>query len=70
MRYREVGFLFKSLFPIAVPSFVMQPSSSDTGFFQEAPVLLNQFHDDVAFRRAFKRKYTTHIARLLHNQRT
>ena len=35
----------------------MQPSSSDTGFFQEAPVLLNQFSDDVAFRRAFKRTY-------------
>lgn len=34
----------------------MQPSSSDTGFFQEAPALLNQFRDDVAFRRAFKRR--------------
>lgn len=33
----------------------MNPSSSDTGFFQEAPVLHNQFRDDVAFRRAYKR---------------
>ncbi|SPN97721.1 related to acyl-CoA dehydrogenase [Cephalotrichum gorgonifer] len=31
-----------------------KPSSSDHGFFQEAPILLNQFYDDVAFRRAFK----------------
>lgn len=37
----------------------MQPSSSDSGFFQEAPVLLNQFNDDVAFRRAFKRRCLT-----------
>ncbi|CAI4215259.1 unnamed protein product [Parascedosporium putredinis] len=32
----------------------MKASSSDQGFFQEAPVLVNQFHDDVVFQRAFK----------------
>ncbi|PKS07682.1 hypothetical protein jhhlp_006290 [Lomentospora prolificans] len=32
----------------------MKPSSSDQGFFQQAPVLVNQFRDDVAFQRAFK----------------
>lgn len=37
----------------------MEPSSSDTGFFQEAPVLHNQFRDDVAFRRAYKRTHHT-----------
>lgn len=37
----------------------MEPSSSNTGFFQEAPVLHNQFRDDVAFRRAYN---CTHLS--------
>ncbi|CAK7267363.1 hypothetical protein SEPCBS119000_002510 [Sporothrix epigloea] len=32
----------------------MQPSSSDTGFFQDLPELPNQFYDDVSFQRVFK----------------
>ncbi|EFX01121.1 acyl-dehydrogenase domain containing protein [Grosmannia clavigera kw1407] len=32
----------------------MEPSSSDTGFFQELPELRNQFFDDVSFQRVLK----------------
>ncbi|KHN96922.1 acyl-CoA dehydrogenase [Metarhizium album ARSEF 1941] len=32
----------------------MEPSSADGGFFQEAPVLRNQFDDDASFQRCFK----------------
>ncbi|KAM7184742.1 Acyl-CoA dehydrogenase/oxidase, N-terminal and middle domain containing protein [Rhypophila sp. PSN 637] len=32
----------------------MEPSSSNTGFFQRLPVLENQFHDDVSFQRIAK----------------
>ncbi|CAK7209576.1 hypothetical protein SBRCBS47491_000490 [Sporothrix bragantina] len=32
----------------------MEPSSSNTGFFQELPELPNQFHDDVSFQRVLK----------------
>ncbi|PHH85884.1 hypothetical protein CDD83_11040 [Cordyceps sp. RAO-2017] len=32
----------------------MNPSGADRGFFQEAPVLANQFYDDASFRRCFR----------------
>ncbi|KAK4152914.1 acyl-CoA dehydrogenase/oxidase [Chaetomidium leptoderma] len=32
----------------------MEPSSSDTGFFQQQPVVKNQFHDDVSLQRITK----------------
>ncbi|POR33065.1 Putative acyl-CoA dehydrogenase AidB [Tolypocladium paradoxum] len=32
----------------------MESSGADKGFFQKPPVLTNQFHDDVYFRRCFK----------------
>ncbi|KAM7191878.1 Acyl-CoA dehydrogenase/oxidase, N-terminal and middle domain containing protein [Naviculisporaceae sp. PSN 640] len=32
----------------------MEPSSSNTGFFQRLPVLENQFHDDVSYQRIAK----------------
>ncbi|CAK7234768.1 hypothetical protein SCUCBS95973_009046 [Sporothrix curviconia] len=32
----------------------MEPSSSNTGFFQELPELPNQFYDDVSFQRVLK----------------
>ncbi len=35
----------------------MEPSSSNTGFFQEMPVVRNQFHDDVSLQRVAKRIY-------------
>lgn len=39
--------------------FTMQSSSSaDRGFFQKPPVLVNQFHDDVSYRRCFQREWT------------
>ncbi|KAH0599908.1 hypothetical protein MHUMG1_02698 [Metarhizium humberi] len=34
----------------------MEPSGADKGFFQKAPVLRNQFHDDASFQRCFKCK--------------
>ena len=42
----------------------MKPSSSDQGFFQQAPVLVNQFRDDVAFQRAFKRMFLSNACKL------
>lgn len=39
----------------------MEPSSSNTGFFQRLPVLENQFHDDVSHQR---------IARCMYHQRS
>jgi len=32
----------------------LKPSSSGDGFFQIPPRLMNQFHDDPAFQRAFE----------------
>jgi hypothetical protein len=32
----------------------MEPSGSDKGFFQQAPVLTNQFYDDASFQRCFR----------------
>ncbi|KOS20155.1 putative acyl-CoA dehydrogenase AidB [Escovopsis weberi] len=32
----------------------MQPSGADRGFFQAAPTLQNQFHDDASYRRCYK----------------
>ncbi|KAK4251766.1 acyl-CoA dehydrogenase/oxidase [Corynascus novoguineensis] len=32
----------------------MQPSSSNTGFFQQQPIIRNQFHDDVSLQRITK----------------
>ncbi|GAO17940.1 hypothetical protein UVI_02026820 [Ustilaginoidea virens] len=32
----------------------MEPSGADAGFFQKVPVLKNQAHDDVSFKRCFK----------------
>ncbi|PTB69690.1 acyl-CoA dehydrogenase/oxidase C-terminal [Trichoderma citrinoviride] len=32
----------------------MEPSGANKGFFQPAPILPNQFYDDVSFRRCFK----------------
>lgn len=39
----------------------MQPSGANKGFFQPAPILPNQFYDDVSFRRCFKRECETHV---------
>ena len=39
----------------------MEPSSSNTGFFQEMPVVRNQFHDDVSLQRVARRIYTPHL---------
>jgi hypothetical protein len=33
----------------------MEPSSSNTGFFQQQPVVKNQFHDDVSLQRITRR---------------
>ncbi|CAK7200959.1 hypothetical protein SEUCBS139899_003659 [Sporothrix eucalyptigena] len=41
----------------------MEPSSSNTGFFQELPELPNQFHDDVSFQRVLKFLVPEHIRR-------
>lgn len=35
---------------------IMQFSNADEGFFQRPPVLVNQFHDDVSYRRCFRRE--------------
>ncbi len=32
----------------------MEPASANRGFFQQHPVLKNQFHDDVSFQRILK----------------
>ena len=34
----------------------MEPSSSNSGFFQELPEIKNQFHDDVSTQRVLKCK--------------
>jgi hypothetical protein len=35
----------------------MEPSSSNTGFFQQQPVIKNQFHDDASLQRITKRMF-------------
>ncbi|PFH62603.1 hypothetical protein XA68_12855 [Ophiocordyceps unilateralis] len=39
----------------------MKPSSADDGFFQEPPVLFNQFEDDVSFGRCFRLFLPAHV---------
>ncbi|KAL1854803.1 hypothetical protein Daus18300_011319 [Diaporthe australafricana] len=39
----------------------MKPSSSNTGFFQEHPVLPNQFYDDASFQRAMRHQITNRV---------
>ncbi|RCI09331.1 hypothetical protein L249_1416 [Ophiocordyceps polyrhachis-furcata BCC 54312] len=39
----------------------MQSSSADQGFFQEPPVLVNQFEDDVSFGRCFRLFLPAHV---------
>lgn len=36
----------------------MEPSSSNTGFFQELPELANQFYDDVSVQRVLNCRLT------------
>lgn len=33
----------------------MEPASSNTGFFQDLPVVKNQFHDDASLQRIARR---------------
>lgn len=35
---------------------IMESSGADKGFFQDPPVLGNQFYDDATYQRCFKRK--------------
>ena len=40
----------------------MEPSSSNTGFFQQLPVIKNQFHDDASLQRITKRMCSSGLA--------
>ncbi|KAF5003657.1 hypothetical protein FDECE_9800 [Fusarium decemcellulare] len=41
----------------------MEASGADRGFFQQPPVLNNQFHDDAAYQRCFKLFLPKHVIR-------
>lgn len=36
----------------------MEPSSANTGFIQQQPIIKNQFHEDVSLQRIAKRTFS------------
>ncbi|PHH76579.1 hypothetical protein CDD80_1400 [Ophiocordyceps camponoti-rufipedis] len=55
----NLGYLFEE--QTAVSRLNMKPSSADDGFFQQPPVIVNQFEDDFSFKRCFRLFLPAHV---------